>query len=82
VDNVWVKDAPVSKSTFVIRAATAQECKVEVLGVAAAVHPLPTAAAAGEANTSGQIVAGGLAALLASLMLGAGSVLRRRRGEV
>jgi len=47
----------------------------------AVVNPLPVAAAAGEADTSGQLAAGGLAGMAAFLMLGAGSVLRRRRGE-
>jgi hypothetical protein len=47
---------------------------------ALATHPLPTAAAAGEANTGGQLAAGGFAALVASLALGASFVLRRRHG--
>jgi hypothetical protein len=65
---------------------------VEVLGVSAvapratpavaAVKPLPTAAAAGDADTSGQLFAGYLASLAAMLMLGAGYLLRRRQGEV
>jgi hypothetical protein len=48
----------------------------------AAVNPLPTAAAAGQANTDGQLTAGGAAGLAAFLTLGAGFVLRRRHGEV
>jgi len=48
----------------------------------AAAHPLPLAAAAGEANTSGQLAVGGFAAFAAFLALGAGFVLRRRHGEV
>ena len=48
----------------------------------AAAHPLPLAAAAGEANTSGQLAVGGFAALAAFLALGAAFVLRRRNGEV
>lgn len=47
---------------------------------AAAVNPLPVAAAAGQADTSGQLVAGGFAAFAAFLLLGAGFVLRRRHG--
>jgi hypothetical protein len=43
---------------------------------------LPMGAAAGAADTSGQVAAGGLAGMAAFLMLGAGTVLRRRRGEV
>ena len=44
-------------------------------------HPLPTFAAAGEADTSGQLVAGGFAAFAAFLALGSVLVLRRRRGD-
>ena len=44
-------------------------------------HPLPAFAAAGEADTSGQLVAGGFAALAAFLALGSGLVLRRRHGD-
>jgi len=43
-------------------------------------HPLPASAAAGEADTSGQLVAGGFAAFAAFLALGSGVVLRRRHG--
>jgi len=48
----------------------------------AATHPLPSAARAGDADTSGQLVAGGLAGIGALLAMGAGFVLRRREGEV
>lgn len=48
----------------------------------AAVNPLPTAASAGQADTSGQVTAGGFAGFAAFLALGAGFVLRRRRGDV
>lgn len=43
---------------------------------------LPAGASAGQVDTNGQVVAGGLAGFAAFLMLGAGSVLRRRRCEV
>ncbi|MEO6143679.1 MAG: hypothetical protein ABIP19_06835 [Dermatophilaceae bacterium] len=46
-----------------------------------ATNPLPTFAAAGEADTSAQLVAGGSAALAAFLALGSGAVLRRRHGD-
>ena len=48
----------------------------------AVAHPLPLFAAAGEANTSGQLAVGGFAAFAAFLALGAAFVLRRRNGEV
>jgi hypothetical protein len=48
--------------------------------VAAAANPLPKAAAAGQADTSGQLALGGLAALAGLLSLGAGFGLRRRHG--
>jgi hypothetical protein len=48
----------------------------------AAVNPLPSAAKAGQANTDGQLVAGGAAGFAAFLALGAGFVLRRRHGEI
>jgi uncharacterized protein (TIGR03382 family) len=47
----------------------------------AAVNPLPAAAAAGQANSDGQLVAGGLTGTAAFLALGAGFVLRRRHGD-
>lgn len=51
-------------------------------GAASAVtHPLPTSAAAGEASTSGQPVAGTFAAFAGFLALGAGFILRRRHGD-
>lgn len=55
---------------------------VVVLGTSAAVNPLPMAAAAGEANSSNQLVSGGVTALAAFLALGAGFVLRRRDGDI
>jgi hypothetical protein len=48
----------------------------------AAVNPLPTAAAAGQANTDGQLTAGGAAGFAAVFALGAGFVLRRRQSEI
>jgi hypothetical protein len=48
----------------------------------AASNPLPLSSAAGRADTSGQLAAGGFAAFAALLALGAGFVLRRRRGDV
>jgi hypothetical protein len=63
----------------------------QVLGVVAvapqaapvlATHPLPTAAAAGQASTSGQLIAAGLAAFAAFLAFGTRFVLRRRHGVV
>ena len=44
-------------------------------------NPLPTAAAAGEADTSGQLVAGGFTAFAGFLMLTAGFLRRRRPCE-
>ena len=44
-------------------------------------NPLPTSAAAGQADTSGHLVAGGFAAFAAFLAVGAGVVLRRRYGD-
>lgn len=95
--NEWVKGEPVVKKDVTTRATTPEEC-VETPTVAgvveeappvvagvveeAAVNPLPVAAAAGQADTSGQLAAGGFAAFAAFLMLGAGFVLRRRHGEV
>jgi len=97
-DNVWVEATPVVTDDVTTWAATVEECEVEVLGVNAvapvtvapvtvapvevAANPLPTAAAAGQANTSGQLFAGGLAAFAAFLALGTGFVLRRRQDEV
>ena len=58
-----------------------------VLGVsldapqAAQGNPLPTGAAAGEANTNGQLLAGGITAFAAFLAFGSGVVLRRRDGD-
>ncbi|NMM32668.1 MAG: hypothetical protein HHJ13_01450 [Phycicoccus sp.] len=53
-----------------------------VLGVVADANPLPAGASAGEADTSGQAVAGELTGLAALLTLGAAFVLRLRRGVV
>jgi hypothetical protein len=47
-----------------------------------ATHPLPTAAAAGLASTSGQLIAAGFAAFAAFLAFGTRFVLRRRHGVV
>ena len=63
----------------------------EVLGVVTvapqaapvlATHPLPKAAAAGQASTSGQLIAAGFAAFAAFLAFGTRFVLRRRHGVV
>jgi len=43
-------------------------------------NPLPSGAAAGQADTSGQVAAAGSAAFAGFLALGAGFVLRRRSG--
>ena len=45
-------------------------------------NPLPLSSAAGQADTSRQLAAGGFAGLAALLALGAGFVLRRRHGDV
>lgn len=45
-----------------------------------AANPLPKAAAGGQADTSGQLLAGGLTGLAALLALGGGFMLRRRHG--
>ena len=66
----------------VLGTAASTTTPVSVLGTAATANPLPVGAAAGQANTSGQFVAGGLAALAALLALGTGFVLRRRHGVV
>jgi len=59
------------------------EAPVGVLGVEAkATNPLPAAAAAGEADTNGQLAVGGFAAFAALLAFGARFVLRRRHGVV
>jgi MYXO-CTERM domain-containing protein len=50
-------------------------------GVAAALNPLPTAAGAGQVDTSDQLAAGGFAGFAALLALGAGFVLRRRQSR-
>jgi len=47
----------------------------------AAAHPLPSAARAGDANTGGQLTAGGFAALAALLAFGSAFALRRRHGD-
>jgi len=49
---------------------------------AATVNPLPVSAAAGQADTSGQLAAGGLAGLGALLALRAGFLLRRKQSRV
>ncbi len=70
-----VAEAPVSVLGVVA------EAPVSVLGVVAeAANPLPLAASAGQADTSGQLALGGLAAFAAFLSLGAGFGLRRRHG--
>jgi len=59
------------------------ESEVAAAGsTAEAVNPLPVGAAAGQANTSGYQVVGGFAAFAGVLMLGLGTILRRRRVEV
>ena len=57
------------------------EAPVSALGVVAeAANPLPMAARAGQADTSGQLALGGLTGFAAFLLLGAGFGLRRRHG--
>jgi hypothetical protein len=60
----------------------AEETPVIVLGVEEAANPLPVAADAGQADTNGQLVAGGLTGFAAFLMSGTGLVLRLCRGHV
>jgi len=78
--------------------ASPPEDSVEVLGVtatapakattpvtvlaASATNPLPAAAAAGEADTSGQLALGGLAGLGALIAFGSAFVLRRRQSVI
>jgi len=52
----------------------------EAPAAAVAANPLPVSAAAGQASTGGQLVAGGFTAFAAALALGAGFVLLRRHG--
>jgi hypothetical protein len=54
---------------------------VEQFSARRATNPLPTSAAAGEADTSGQLVAGGVTAFAGFLVLGTAFVLRRREGD-
>jgi outer membrane biosynthesis protein TonB len=68
--------------TPVVKPAVTPVTVARVVAAPSPVAVLPTGAAAGQVDTSGQLVAGGLAGMTAFLMLGAGSVLRRRRGEV
>jgi hypothetical protein len=58
------------------------ESPVSVLGTSATANPLPAAAPAGLADTSGQVIAGSLAAFAALLLLGSAFLLRRRHGVV
>jgi len=69
-----VAEAPVSVLGVVAQA------PASVPGVAVAANPLPKAAAAGQADTSGQLALGGLAGFAAFLSLAAGFGLRRRHG--
>jgi hypothetical protein len=55
---------------------------VSVLGASASTNPLPSGASAGQASTGAQLAFGGLAAFATFVALGAGLVLRRRRGVV
>ena len=55
---------------------------VTVLGTSATANPLPAAAHAGLADTSGQVIVGSLAAFAALLLLGSAFLLRRRHGVV
>jgi len=64
------------------KAAVPAAAPVVVPPAQAAVNPLPTAASAGQADTSGQVTAGVFAGFAGFLALGAGFVLRRRHGDV
>jgi len=75
VVNPPVVNPPVSGPPQILRELVAPEAGAQFT------HPLPVSAAAGEADTSGQLVAGGLAAFAAFLALGSGLVLRRRHGD-
>jgi hypothetical protein len=70
--------SPVGTSTT----AVPTESPVTVLGTSATANPLPTAAHAGLADTSGQVIVGSLAAFAALLLLGSAFLLRRRHGVV
>jgi hypothetical protein len=70
--------SPVGTSTT----AVPTESPVSVLGTSATANPLPAAAPAGLADTSGQVIAGSLAAFAALLLLGSAFLLRRRHGVV
>jgi hypothetical protein len=64
-------------------AAWTTPAQLSVLGTAAqAGDPLPSGAAAGQANNTGKLLAGGLTGLTALLAIGTGLVLRRRHGVV
>jgi hypothetical protein len=69
-------------ATATPKATKPAKASVSVLGVSATANPLPAGASAGEADTSGQAAAGELTGLAALLALGAGFMLRRRRGVV
>ena len=67
--------------TLILASPVRSVAQVVASPVEAAVNPLPVAAAAGQADSSGQLVAGGFVAFAAFLALGSGLVLRRRHGE-
>ena len=66
---------PVSGQPQILRELVAPEAASQFT------HPLAVSAAAGEADTSGQLVAAGFAAFAAFLALGSGVALRRRHGD-
>jgi hypothetical protein len=75
VVNPPVVNPPVSGPPQILRELAAPEAASPFT------HPLPASAAAGEADTSGQLVAAGLAAFAAFLAWGSGVALRRRHGN-
>jgi len=70
-----VVDPPVSNQPVIMIEGVAQEATYQLT------RPLPLSAAAGEANTSGQLVAAGFTAFAAFLALISGIALRRRHGD-
>jgi hypothetical protein len=76
--------AAVTPAVLVSPAEAAAPAAAQVLEspAEAAVGPLPTAAAAGQADTSGRLTAGGFAGFAAFLALGTGFALRRRPGVI
>jgi len=73
--NLPAVNPPVSGQPQILRELVAPEAASQFT------HPLAVSAAAGEADTSGQLVAAGFAAFAAFLALGSGVALRRRHGD-